>query len=79
MTWKSKTLGNPAAGKLADSQDSVKFTFLEVDPRKEDFTLTATFEVEDASGADSQSGYGIAAVDTVASPSIHCRHRKLKI
>ncbi len=75
MTWKSKTLGNPAAGKLADSQDSVKFTFLEVDPRKEDFTLTATFEVEDASGADSQSGYGIAAVDTVASPNSYCRHR----
>ena len=73
--WKTTTLGRKDGGKLADSQDSIRFTYIEIDPYKEDFSLSATFEVEDAAGADFQSGYGIAAVDTVASPSTASRHR----
>ena len=54
--WKTTTLGRKDGGKLADSQDSIRFTYIEIDPYKEDFSLSATFEVEDAAGADFQSG-----------------------
>lgn len=73
--WKTVVLGSHRRGKLADSQDSVTFTYVEVDPRKENFIISATFRVDDVSGADFQSGYGIAVMDTVASPSTYSRHR----
>ena len=69
------TFGKPGRGKLSDSLDSLRFSYIEIDPRKENFTFSATFEVEDASGADYMSGYGIMVVDTVACPSTKSRHR----
>ncbi|MCR5464808.1 MAG: right-handed parallel beta-helix repeat-containing protein [Bacteroidales bacterium] len=73
--WRIKALGRRQDGKLTDSQDSFNFSFVEVHPRKENFSISATFEVEDASGANYQSGFGIMAVDTVASASYLSRHR----
>jgi hypothetical protein len=73
--WKIKTLGRLSGGKLADSQDSFNFAYVEIDPRKENFSISVSFEVEDASDTDYQSGYGIMAVDTVASSSNYTRHR----
>ena len=69
------TLGRSDGGKLTDSQDSFRFSYIVIDPREENFSISATFEVEDASGAGFQTGYGIAAVDTVVSPKSACRHR----
>ena len=74
-TWKIRTLGRHDGGKLADSQDSFNFSYVEVDPGKENFSISVSFEVEDASGSDYQSGYGIMVVDTVASSSSLSRHR----
>lgn len=73
--WNTKILGRADGGKLTDSQDSFKFTYIEVDPRRENFSVSATFEVEDASASDFQSGYGIMTVDTIESPSDLSRHR----
>ena len=75
MTWNKTVLGNGGRGKLADSQDSFRFSYLEVDPRIENFSISATFEVEDISEADFQSGYGIMVVDTVENPSKKSRYR----
>lgn len=74
-TWNKIVLGSGDRGKLADSQDSFRFSYLEVDPRKESFSISATFEVEDVSKADFQSGYGIMVVDTVENPSNKARYR----
>ncbi|GAA3058321.1 MULTISPECIES: right-handed parallel beta-helix repeat-containing protein [Actinomycetes] len=51
------------SGKIADSEDGFWYHYTEVDPETENFTLEATFEVEDASGKDNQSGFGLIAVD----------------
>jgi len=75
VTWNKTVLGSGDRSKLADSQDSFRFTYLEVDPRKESFSISATFEVEDVSKADFQSGYGIMVVDTVENPSNKARYR----
>lgn len=73
--WQECVLGNPLANKLADSQDSFRFYYRKIDPRKENFVLEATLIVEDAFGADFQTGFGIMAVDTIASPSPASYHR----
>ena len=73
--WGRKVFGRPGAGKFADSEDSFVLYYRAVDPRKENFSLEATFVVADASGADFLSGYGIMAVDTVAAPREDCRFR----
>ena len=49
--------------KIADSEDGFWYHYTEVDPETENFTLTATFRVEDDSRKDNQSGFGIIAVD----------------
>ncbi|MBR5175506.1 MAG: right-handed parallel beta-helix repeat-containing protein [Bacteroidales bacterium] len=69
ITWNKIVLGDGDRSKLADSQDSFKFSYAEIDPRKENFSISATFEIEDASEGDFQSGYGIMVVDTVENPS----------
>ncbi|MFA9431754.1 right-handed parallel beta-helix repeat-containing protein [Egicoccus sp. AB-alg2] len=51
-------------GKIADSEDGFLWRYTEVDPTTENFTLSATFTVDDASGKDNQSGFGIIAIDT---------------
>ena len=73
--WSPVVLGRRDDGKLTDSQDSFRFWYRKVDPRRENFLLSATFEVEDATGVDFQTGYGIMAVDTIANPFPLCRHR----
>ena len=73
--WSHKVLGRLGVGKLTDSQDSFDFFFRMIDPRTENFIMEATFEVEDASGAGFQTGYGIMVVDTVESPTEQSRHR----
>lgn len=54
-------LGNNS--KIADSEDGFWYHYTEIDPETENFTLDATFEVDDDSGKDNQSGFGIIAVD----------------
>ncbi|RPF27069.1 fibronectin type III domain-containing protein [Georgenia muralis] len=51
-------------GKIADSEDGFMYYYTEIDPATENFTLSATFTVNDASLKDNQSGFGIVAVDT---------------
>lgn len=75
ITWNNTFLGYGERGKLADSQDSFRFSYMEVDPRTENFSISATFEVEDVSEVDFQSGYGIMVVDTVENPSNKARYR----
>ena len=75
MDWIDKVFGNPGRGKLADSQDCFRFSYIGIDPRRENFSVSATFRVEDSSGADFQSGYGIMVVDTVENPSELAVHR----
>ncbi|MBO1752576.1 right-handed parallel beta-helix repeat-containing protein [Actinotalea sp. BY-33] len=51
-------------GKIADSEDGFLYHYTQIDPGTENFTLSATFTVDDASGKDNQSGFGLIAVDT---------------
>ncbi|MFA9444657.1 right-handed parallel beta-helix repeat-containing protein [Egicoccus sp. AB-alg6-2] len=51
-------------GKIADSEDGFLYHYTRIDPETENFTLSATFEVIDASNKDNQSGFGVIAVDT---------------
>ncbi|WP_144268179.1 carbohydrate-binding protein [Demequina sp. NBRC 110055] len=55
--------------KLASSEDGFQYFYTEVDPSTENFTLTATFRVDDASTKDSQSGFGVIAVDSLVAGS----------
>ncbi|WP_127792511.1 right-handed parallel beta-helix repeat-containing protein [Agromyces sp. LHK192] len=49
--------------KLANSEDGFQYFYTQVDPATENFTLTATFRVDDATAKDAQSGFGVVAVD----------------
>ncbi|ROS31352.1 parallel beta helix pectate lyase-like protein [Cellulomonas sp. PhB150] len=51
--------------KLATSEDGFQYFYTKVDPTTENFTLDATFRVDDASTKDNQSGFGILAVDSI--------------
>ncbi|GII97842.1 parallel beta helix pectate lyase-like protein [Sediminihabitans luteus] len=51
--------------KLASSEDGFQYFYTKVDPTTENFTLDATFRVDDASTKDNQSGFGILAVDSM--------------
>ncbi|BDZ42490.1 hypothetical protein GCM10025865_17890 [Paraoerskovia sediminicola] len=51
--------------KLATSEDGFQYFYTEIDPETENFTLSATFRVDDASTKDNQSGFGILAVDSM--------------
>ncbi|WP_084100881.1 carbohydrate-binding protein [Demequina sp. NBRC 110051] len=55
--------------KLATSEDGFQYFYTEVDPASENFALTATFRVDDASTKDSQSGFGVIAVDSLVAGS----------
>ncbi len=54
-----------SGGKLADSEDGFLYYYTEIDPVKENFTLKATFHVDESENKDNQSGFGIMAVDTL--------------
>lgn len=67
-----------SSGKLGDSEDSFLFCGVQTDPEKENFRLTATFTVTDTGGHPGwQAGYGIFAVDTLASEHHYARFRNL--
>lgn len=73
--WNRIFLGRPDRSKFADSQDSFLLYYRRIDPRQENFVLSATFVVTDDARVDFQTGYGIMAVDTVVTFSHECRHR----
>ena len=51
--------------KLATSEDGFQYYYTEIDPQTENFTLTATFRVDDAALKDAQSGFGVIAIDAL--------------
>lgn len=51
-------------GKIADSEDGFLYYYTQIDPETENWTMSATFTVDDASGKDNQSGFGLIAIDT---------------
>ncbi|MFV0285840.1 MAG: carbohydrate-binding protein, partial [Demequina sp.] len=55
--------------KLASSEDGFQYFYTAVDPATENFTLTATFRVDDAAAKDNQSGFGVIAVDDLVAGS----------
>ena len=59
ITFDAKTSGT----KIATSEDGFQYFYTAIDPASENFTLNATFRVDDASTKDNQSGFGIIAVD----------------
>lgn len=73
--WTHAILGKPGMLKLADGLDSFLFYYRRIDPKTENFVLSATLEVVDASSADYQTGYGLMVVDTIACPSLDSRSR----
>ncbi|MDO5293709.1 MAG: fibronectin type III domain-containing protein [bacterium] len=56
---------NNTSGKIAESEDQFSYYYTEIDPKAENFELTATFTVDSSSSKDNQSGFGIMAVDTL--------------
>ncbi|WP_402468651.1 right-handed parallel beta-helix repeat-containing protein [Isoptericola aurantiacus] len=55
--------------KFATSEDGFQYYYTAIDPETENFTLTATFHVDDASTKDNQSGFGVIAVDDLVAGS----------
>ncbi|MFV2145420.1 hypothetical protein [Isoptericola sp. G70] len=55
--------------KLATSEDGFQYYFTRIDPATENFTLTATFHVDDSAAKDNQSGFGVVAVDDLVAES----------
>lgn len=56
---------NATGGKMADSEDGFTYYYTEVDPTTENFTMEATFVMDDVDSRDNQSGFGIIALDTL--------------
>ncbi len=73
--WSRAQFGKHDWFKLADGLDSFLFYYYRIDPKTENFALSATLEVSGVFGVDSQTGYGLMAVDTVACPSSNNRYR----
>ena len=54
-----------ASGKISDDEDGFSYYYTKVNPEKENFELTATFTVTDASlTPDNQTGFGVVVADT---------------
>ena len=55
-----------ASGKISDDEDGFSYYYTKVNPEKENFELTATFTVIDASlTPDNQTGFGVVVADTL--------------
>ena len=55
-----------ATGKISDDEDGFSYYYTKVNPEKENFELTATFTVTDASlTPDNQTGFGVVVADTL--------------
>lgn len=67
----------PEGGKFGDSEDNFLFVYTTIDPCAENFELSANFSIKflPDSFYSRQDGYGIIAVDTVASGKKICRYR----
>ncbi|PHV69543.1 hypothetical protein CS063_15310 [Sporanaerobium hydrogeniformans] len=65
VTLDVRPVGGSTGGKLADSEDGFAYYYTEIDPATENFTLRATFVVDESASKDNQSGFGIMAVDTM--------------
>lgn len=63
-----------ASNKIADSEDGFWYYYTPVDPRSENFTLTATFTIDDAAKKDGQSGFGLLAVDDLVAGNTSARY-----
>ena len=51
-----------ASGKISDDEDGFTYYYTKIDPNKENFKLSATFEITDTSlTPDNQTGFGIVA------------------
>lgn len=67
-------VGTGSGGKLADSEDGFLYYYTEINPETENFTLTATFHVDDSASKDNQSGFGVMAIDTFEAGSSSARY-----
>ena len=55
-----------ASGKISDDEDGFSYYYTKVNPEKENFELTATFTVTDASlTPDNLTGFGVVVADTL--------------
>ena len=55
-----------ASGKISDDEDGFSYYYTKVNPEKENFELTETFTVTDASlTPDNQTGFGVVVADTL--------------
>ena len=55
-----------ASGEISDDEDGFSYYYTKVNPEKENFELTATFTVTDASlTPDNQTGFGVVVADTL--------------
>lgn len=70
ITFDAKTSGT----KIATSEDGFQYFYTAIDPASENFTLNATFRVDDASTKDNQSGFGVIAVDDLVPGSSSDRY-----
>ncbi|MDO5139080.1 MAG: right-handed parallel beta-helix repeat-containing protein, partial [Oscillospiraceae bacterium] len=65
-------------GKLADSEDSLLFFGIKVDPSSENFRVSGTFCLKQAEHISSRlSGFGVFAIDTLSSENNGCRYRNM--
>ena len=61
-------------GKAADSEDGFWYHYTQIDPDTENFTLSATFHVDDSASKDNQSGFGVVAVDDLIANDTSARY-----
>ena len=61
-------------GKMADSEDGFTYYYTEMNANTENFTLTATFYIDNADNKDNQSGFGIIALDTLEAGKSSARY-----
>ncbi|WP_054741672.1 stalk domain-containing protein [Cellulosilyticum ruminicola] len=74
VTIRAVEVGNGSGGKLADSEDGFLYYYTEIDPKTENFTLTATFHVDDSAKKDNQSGFGVMAIDSLKAGDSSARY-----
>ena len=65
-------------GKLADSEDSLLFFGIKINPSFENFSFSGEFCLEQSEGIFSRlSGFGAFAIDTLSSENKGCRYRNM--
>ena len=65
-TTGSIDIDSQSSGKISDDEDGFSYYYTKIDPEKENFELTATFEITNVKDTpDNQTGFGIVAADTL--------------